>query len=195
MTEIVLYEAQKHEHLIPSFVEVHIACTLENGQTLAYFRPPFTPARRDMMHKFWEERLALTKPGGSDEVVIAFNEDPQGEKKLSGFVQLHMPWSESGPFRGYVQTLCVSPDFRRLGIATKMMKKVDEVAKDKGRWNLVSKFILHLFTRDGDTLGVCKLNACIERRSPLPNRVLQEVCILSWDTLRLVFYSYARRIV
>ena len=69
---------------------------------------------------------------------MAFNRDASGVQKLSGYVQLHMPISESGPFRAYVQKLFVSPDFRRLGIASKMMYKLEELALARGRWNIVS---------------------------------------------------------
>ena len=48
-----------------------------------------------------------------------------------------MPSVETGPFRGEVEKLLVSPRFRKVGVARRVMEKLEEVAKEKGRWNLM----------------------------------------------------------
>ena len=87
--------------------------------TLANFVMPFTPERRQRVLKYWERRLAIATPGSEDIIIMTMNEDEKGETRLSGYVILHMPDTESGPHRGNVQKLFVSPDFRRQGIAIK----------------------------------------------------------------------------
>lgn len=50
---------------------------------------------------------------------------------------LSKPYWETGPFRGYVEKLLVSPLCRRVGVARALMLKVEEVAREKGRTLLV----------------------------------------------------------
>lgn len=60
------------------------------------------------------------------------------EDKVAGVVTLLMPASETGPFRSYVEKLMVSPDHRRKGIARILILKLEEIAREKERWLLVS---------------------------------------------------------
>jgi len=52
-----------------------------------------------------------------------------------------MPFAETGPFRGVVEKLLVSPAWRKKGIARALMKKLEEVAQKEGRSLLVSDWI------------------------------------------------------
>ncbi|KAL9055082.1 MAG: hypothetical protein Q9162_003752 [Coniocarpon cinnabarinum] len=144
MTEITLYDATRHEHLARAFADLHAACTLENPMTVANFAPPYTAEKLEKMTQWWAGRFADAGPGGSDCIIMAFTEDSRSEKQLSGYVVLHMPFTESGPFRAEVQKLFVSPDFRQQGIARKLMMRLEEVAKANGRTMLVSE---HQFSR------------------------------------------------
>ena len=137
MTQITVYDEKKHGDLAPSIVDIHIACTLEDYRTVATFVPPFDAAKREAMTRFFEDQLSRAKPGGTDDLILAFSDDHAGEEKLAGYVTLNKPVTESGPFRAHVQRLFVSPDFRRQGIARKMMMKLEEVAKVQGRTYLV----------------------------------------------------------
>ncbi|ETI21605.1 hypothetical protein G647_07952 [Cladophialophora carrionii CBS 160.54] len=57
--------------------------------------------------------------------------------EISGVVSLETPFSQTGPFRGEVQKLFVHPMHRRRGIARKLMARLETVALDHGRWNLM----------------------------------------------------------
>ncbi|OCT45311.1 acetyltransferase [Cladophialophora carrionii] len=57
--------------------------------------------------------------------------------EISGVVSLGTPFSQTGPFRAEVQKLFVHPMHRRRGIARKMMARLETVALDHGRWNLM----------------------------------------------------------
>lgn len=61
-----------------------------------------------------------------------------GKEELAGYVALSFPWSETGPFRGSVEKLLVSPEHRQKGVAKRVMLKLEEVAIAKGRTLLVS---------------------------------------------------------
>lgn len=138
MSEIIIFDSDKHGHLVQSFADIHIACTEAEPMTLANFVLPFTSERKARVRKYWEERLALAQPGGTDTIVMAFTKpENSNDAQLSGYVILQQPVSESGPHRGDVQKLFVSPDFRRQGIARKMLLKLEDVAREHGRWMLV----------------------------------------------------------
>ena len=59
------------------------------------------------------------------------------EWEVSGVVSLLMPVTETGPMRGEVQRLFVSPWHRKKGVARMMMKRLEELAWEEGRWSLM----------------------------------------------------------
>lgn len=60
------------------------------------------------------------------------------EQEIAGYVSLGKPITETGPFRGAVEKLLVHPKYRGLGIARRVMAKLEEVALAEGRGLLVS---------------------------------------------------------
>ena len=65
-----------------------------------------------------------------------------GHQELAGYVMLAMPESETGPFRGGVEKLLVSPRWREKGVARRVMVMLEELAKKEGRGLLVSGVVL-----------------------------------------------------
>ncbi|KAJ7168712.1 acetyltransferase [Mycena filopes] len=59
--------------------------------------------------------------------------DDAGQEQLAGYVVLYRPLTETGPFRGSVEKLLVSPNFRRRGIARKLMERLETEAKIRGQ--------------------------------------------------------------
>jgi GNAT superfamily N-acetyltransferase len=51
---------------------------------------------------------------------------------------LYMPVTETGPFRSEVEKLMVSPNHRFKGIARRLMAKLEDEAKARDRWLVVS---------------------------------------------------------
>lgn len=49
-----------------------------------------------------------------------------------------MPDTETGKHRSEVGRLLVSPDFRKRGLARRLMGVLEEVARERGRWMVVS---------------------------------------------------------
>ena len=66
--------------------------------------------------------------------------DGEKEGELMGYVCLMMPITETGPFRGEVNKLMVSPNHRRKGVARRVMEKMEDVGRQRGRTLLVSCF-------------------------------------------------------
>lgn len=56
---------------------------------------------------------------------------------LTGTVSLALPSSETGPFRGLIGNLFVSPAHRRQGIARRLLASIEDHAFKHGRWNLM----------------------------------------------------------
>lgn len=124
-----LFDLEKHEHLVPLFTNVHIAC-IEKDFTIATFIPPLDNAK---VQSWWQRRASEVTAGTRD---IIFMMAPNGSA-LAGVVMLSKPDWETGPFRAYVEKLLVSPTYRRMGVAWKLMRKLEEVAKKEGRTLLV----------------------------------------------------------
>jgi len=164
-TAIVL-DSTKDTYLIPAFVDIHIACVLQDN-LIATFRPPFDTAKRELMIRWWharfdeasrDERVIIAvlgklqdadampppstlAPGQKYETpaIVGSSQEADGnEEVLAGYVMIHKPVTETGPFRGPVEKLLVNPRFRFRGIARTMMEKVEVVAREQGRTLLVS---------------------------------------------------------
>lgn len=61
-----------------------------------------------------------------------------GNEEVAGYVMLDMPENETGPFRGGVEKLLVSPRWRERGVARRVMGFLEVVARREGRGLLVS---------------------------------------------------------
>lgn len=127
-----------HSHLIPSIVKIHMDCITQPPYTIATFIPPLDASR---MQTWWESRVQEIKDGSRVLIIQLANNPTSGEKELAGYVALSMPETETGPFRGGVEKLLVSPDHRQKGVARAVMLKLEEVARAKGRTMLVCCFI------------------------------------------------------
>lgn len=100
----LLYDPTKHAHLIPSIAQIHRDC-IERNATIATFLPPLD---NDKMINWWTAKINEVPDGRF--VVITVKED---ESEATGVVMCSMPRSETGPFRGLVEKLLVSPNHRR----------------------------------------------------------------------------------
>ncbi|CCF45594.1 acetyltransferase [Colletotrichum higginsianum] len=74
-------------------------------------------------------------------MLILLNESEPGTRpkgtELMGVVMLWMPYSETGPFRGFVEKLLISPKFRQRGGARALMSTLEGEAVRRGRTLLV----------------------------------------------------------
>jgi ribosomal protein S18 acetylase RimI-like enzyme len=135
MDDPILFNPKTHSHLIPSFADILTACITTPPYTTAGFLPPIDPAR---IRKWWEDRVR-EESEGHRKIIMQMARDPStGEEELAGYVMLGMPVTETGPFRGSVEKLMVSPKYRQKGIAGRLMAKLEEVARAEGRTLLVS---------------------------------------------------------
>ncbi|KAK3686594.1 hypothetical protein LTR37_019655 [Vermiconidia calcicola] len=139
--------------ILDSIVNLHASCIL-NDHTVATFIPPLS---QEQMHQRWMHLLKETTSGLRIIIVYISNVEDRNEslhdvvlpfgaiewpqispgKEVSGTASLSLPKTETGPFRGLVQNLFVSPHYRRRGIASKLLAELERQALRHDRWNLM----------------------------------------------------------
>lgn len=93
------------------------------------------------MVDYWREISSDVEKSNTAVILqFALAKDGEEEGELMGYVCLTMPPSETGPFRGVVNKLMVSAKHRRKGVARRVMEKLEDVGREKGRTLLVSDF-------------------------------------------------------
>lgn len=132
-----LYNPSSDSHLLPQLAQIHADCIIHDAQ-LATFLPPLDLST---MTTYWQTlaRSAGVTPtlDGGDGYEICLQMAPGGEEVVAGYVVLSMAWTQTGPFRGEVLKLMVSPKFRRMGVARRVMGLLEDVARERGRGLLV----------------------------------------------------------
>lgn len=133
--KLVYFDPDTHSDLLPAIVELHAHC-IDFDDALLRFHPPFSEQKRRKMLTFWEERIIqVTK--GLRIPIMALSTTSSGGEEISGLIELGLPEADTGPFRGDVEMLMVSPNCRRQGIAKLLILELEKVAKARGRTLLV----------------------------------------------------------
>ncbi len=170
--------------IIDTLVQIHASCIL-GDKMVATFIPPLS---RHEMTEAWStlvnetvdrSRLILVyvskvrSRSSGQHTKDPFENHPwpslpndssghQSDLEISGVVSLSCPTSQTGPFRGLVQKLFVSPFHRRKHLATHLMAELEGRALACGRWNLmldtpVGSVAEHMYPKFGyETLGVVR---------------------------------------
>ena len=146
--------------IIQGIVHVHAGCIIHDN-TMATFMPPLDHSK---IFRWWQARVDEAS-AGERQIIVYLAEPltrtaiagPQGitaafadsswptipatstspELEVAGLVSLATPFSETGPFRGFIEKLFASPLHRRKGVARSVMAKLEEVAWSLGRWSLL----------------------------------------------------------
>ncbi|KAH8804741.1 acyl-CoA N-acyltransferase [Xylogone sp. PMI_703] len=129
----VVFNPSTHSHLLPSFVRIHSEC-ITNDNAIATFVPPLDSA---VMSNWWSDRFKECTDGLRLIVIQTVSDPSTGEEDLAGCVSLDMHSTQTVPFRGYVEKLLVSLRYRRLGIARRMMERLEGAAMENGKTLLV----------------------------------------------------------
>ena len=126
-----LYNPYTDKQLLPEIAQIHSECITYDHQ-LATFLPPLSHTR---MLDYW---LSLSEDIEKSRTALILQFAAEDEAEVAGYVCLMMPATETGPFRGEVNKLMVSPKHRRKGVARRVMEKLENVARERGRDLLVS---------------------------------------------------------
>ncbi|KAL7941983.1 hypothetical protein V8C42DRAFT_333240 [Trichoderma barbatum] len=134
---IIPFAPSQHTHFIPAIIQLHIDCIQSDGALLR-FHPPFSPEKRQKMESFWNERLSQISTGRRITLIALVSSADKDQDDVAGIIELGMPEADTGPFRGDVEMLMVSPNYRRRGLANKLIAELEEIAIEKRRTLLVS---------------------------------------------------------
>lgn len=123
-----LFDPQLDSHHLPSIALLHESC-ITTDHTLATFLPPLSHTKILASWKTWSDEVA------SGHRVVVLQLGPNDE--VAGVVSLYMPETETGRHRGEIGRLLVSPDFRKRGLARELMRAVEGLARERGKWMVV----------------------------------------------------------
>ena len=146
-----------HSNYISSIATLHATC-ITTDKTILTFLPPLSHPK---IVNWWTD-LAKQTAGDSPErfiiLCLVFKDgsssvddnvenrdgdgdgdgDEEGEEEVAGVVMLHSSFSETGSFRGSVEKLIVSPDHRNRRVGSRLMRRLEAVARERGKTILVS---------------------------------------------------------
>jgi GNAT superfamily N-acetyltransferase len=125
-----LYNPSTDLHHLDAIAQLHASC-ITTDHTLVTFLPPLSHAKILASWTSWSEQVTT----GHRVIILQLSAD---ESELAGVVSLFMPETETGKHRSEVGRLLVSTGFRKRGIARVLMGSLEEVARERGRWMVVS---------------------------------------------------------
>lgn len=135
---VVYFDAKDHAHITPYLAAIHASC-ITHDRTIATFLPPLS---HEKLLGWWKERIAEVSDD-SRVILLLVNElEASGRVKgpeIMGVAMLHMPQSETGPFRGTVEKLLVHKSFRGRGGARLLINALEEEAVKRQRTLLVRR--------------------------------------------------------
>ena len=132
---VKLLSASEMADNLPALARLIVAC-VEDGASIGFILP-FTER---MAHDFWQQMVLPGVTDGSRKLLVA-----RRNNIIVGTVQLGLGTPANQPHRADVSKLLVSPDCRRSGIATALMKQLENLAINENRR------LLTLDTRTGDS--------------------------------------------
>lgn len=138
-----LYDPKADKWLLDSIAQLHIDCITQD-HTLATFLPPLSHSKVLASWQVWSDQvengsrvmMLQMAPAGSGDNPLP--QHPSGEIILAGVVSLSFPDTETGSHRSEVGRLFTSPDFRRRGVARRLMVALEPIAVERERWLMVS---------------------------------------------------------
>jgi ribosomal protein S18 acetylase RimI-like enzyme len=126
MATIRVLNREETIHALPELCDVLAACV--NGGASVGFMLPFSPQDAE---PFWWSVAETVDEGGTIHVVA------EVDGKVVGTVQVGLASKPNQPHRGDLMKLLVHPSARGLGLARKLMQKVEEETAKRGRTLLV----------------------------------------------------------
>ena len=131
-----LFSPEAHSHLVPYLAALQGSC-ITHDRTISTFLPPLN---HEKLLSYWKEKIAEVAAGTRAILILLEESEPGSRAKgteLKGVVMLSMPSTETGPFRAYVESLLISPKFRRQGAARSLMETLEVHSIGRGKTLLV----------------------------------------------------------
>ena len=132
-----LFTPEAHSHLVPYLAALQGSC-ITHDRTISNFLPPLN---HEKLLSYWKEKIAEVG-AGTRVILILLEESVPGSKakgtELKGVVMLSIPAAETGPFRGNVESLLISPKLRQQGAARLLIETLHIHAVQRGKTLMVS---------------------------------------------------------
>ncbi len=126
VSEIQQLSANQIEERLEEFIEL-LQLTVNQGASIGWL----APLSRQDASSYWQSVSEQVEAG--EKVLILAEQDG----RIAGAVQLALEPRENGNHRAEVQKLMVHPDFRRQGIAERLMNRLERAAMEAERSLLV----------------------------------------------------------
>lgn len=139
-----VFSPDQHGHLVPWIAALHASC-MTMDRMIGPFLPPLENGK---LLGWWRERIAESNQG-TRVIVLLLPETPPGSKPvgndLRGLAMLKLSDTETGSFRGKIDTLLVNQKYRRQGGAKALVDALEYEAARRGRTLLVSFLLFGFF--------------------------------------------------
>lgn len=140
-----VFSPDQHGHLVPWIAALHASC-MTMDRMIGPFLPPLENGK---LLGWWRERIAESNQG-TRVIVLLLPETPPGSKPvgndLRGLAMLKLSDTETGSFRGKIDTLLVNQKYRRQGGAKALVDALEYEAARRGRTLLVSVWFEFSYT-------------------------------------------------
>ncbi|KAJ4416937.1 hypothetical protein N0V85_002053 [Neurospora sp. IMI 360204] len=127
-----VFSPDQHGHLVPWIAALHASC-MTMDRMIGPFLPPLENGK---LLGWWRERIAESNRG-TRVIVLLLPETPPGSKPvgndLRGLAMLKLSDTETGSFRGKIDTLLVNQKYRRQGGAKALVDALEYEAARRGR--------------------------------------------------------------
>ncbi|MBB1627626.1 GNAT family N-acetyltransferase [Achromobacter sp. UMC71] len=127
--------ATQARDLLPGLAALLHAC-VQDGASVSFV----LPYSLDDAQAFWRDKVLPSLTAGKASLLVAIQDG-----QVAGSVQLDCDTPPNQPHRAEIRKLLVHPDFRRRGIARRLMQDAERLAVECGR------SLLTLDTRTGDS--------------------------------------------
>ncbi len=122
--------------MVPYLAALHASC-ITTDHMVGPFLPPLM---NDKLLAWWKDRITESIKG-TRLIVLLLPEAKAGSKPLGtdlrGLAMLKLSESESGSFRGHIDTVLVNQKYRRRGGARALVAALEQEAARRGRTLLV----------------------------------------------------------
>lgn len=135
MLEYLRPSADQTRDLLPGLAALLQAC-VQDGASVSFV----LPYTQEDSQAFWRDKVLPSVAAGKASLLVAVQDG-----RVAGSVQLDCDTPPNQPHRAEIRKLLVHPDFRRRGIARRLMQDAEKLAVEQGR------SLITLDTRTGDS--------------------------------------------
>ncbi len=133
--EYIRPSADQARDLLPGLGALLQAC-VQDGASVSFV----LPYTQEDAQAFWRDKVLPSLAAGKASLLVAMQDG-----RVAGSVQLDCDTPPNQPHRAEIRKLLVHPDFRRRGIARRLMQDAEKLAVEQGR------SLITLDTRTGDS--------------------------------------------